>query len=140
MARDPEKYREYRRRYDALTRASAPPCPECGGYKHPQGTRCLKCTHRLRKEVAEQGKEARKVRKRAYYREYMKTYRAVAYSRLRRRPVELKLCRLRWCMYHGYDHHHCVCGLVLSPTENACPVCLAEQPRIEFKVWPKEAA
>ena len=58
---------------------------------------------------------------------------------LTRRPIERELCVFGECAYHGYDHAHCECGLAVAPQEMACPMCIAEQGRIEFKTWEEVA-
>lgn len=39
-----------------------------------------------------------------------------------------------------YPHRHCECGLPMAVDAHACALCIKEQPRIEFKIWPTEAA
>jgi hypothetical protein len=39
-----------------------------------------------------------------------------------------------------FPHRHCDCGLPVIPSRFACEMCIYEQSRLEFKVWPLEAA
>lgn len=110
------------------------PCPDCGRVKSLRAVRCRSCAQEWRRKNAKTAPRAR------YARKYMEAYRGDRAWQLRRRRVETRLCQSRECLLHGYDHHHCECGLALAPTEHACPMCIAEQRRIEFKTWPKEAA
>ena len=140
-----QKRREYWRAYydkhkERLRSEDKNPCPDCGRTKGRYSARCRSCADIAKVKKAHQTETPL----RRYHREYMRRYRQQTddwkFERLRRRSVKQRLCRVRDCLYRGSDHHHCLCGLVLAPDKWACPWCIAEQSRIEFKTWPREAA
>lgn len=113
-----------------------PFCPDCTGPKTPYAKRCRNCDKAQRLQGAAQD------RLHIYHRMKSQESRARKHKhtgqRLPTSEVTRQPCRQRrTCLYSGYEHFHCACGLVLGPEEWACPMCIAEQARLEFKTWPK---
>lgn len=120
-------------------------CPDCGRPKSARAERCQECAQGARTQAAEIQPFDPKYPNRQYMREWMRKHRKASLAdlsvaaqtrkldALRKRPIEIKQCRLRGCASQGQPHHHCECGLPLHPHESACLVCISEQRRLEFK-------
>src|SRR5690242_4217496 len=115
-----------RRAQQRIYRAANPQtseCPKCGATKSLYAKHCRECSKIVRRETLKDTLAAK------YMRRKMRAYRSRVWGSerlndLRTRPVEVELCSGHLCMYAGYEHHHCECGLPLAPSENVCPLCI----------------
>lgn len=96
----------------------------CGNRKNKVSRVCLQCERgRLRRHrVAQQKYIARKRREQRFI-----------------QPINPLCPNLQPCET-AVPHAHCECGWPIPPDATVCHICIAEQKRLEFKIWPREEA